>query len=124
MLERNRPKGITLLAIILFSVAIGGAALTVLFGLFFEIGVPAYLPIVIGLGYTATALASGIGLWRSADWSLVVFFCWGAFAMALTALMGIAGTAPTWQVVLLSSAAAVAVLGLGIYIRSQLPALR
>jgi len=119
-MNRSRPKGITLLAILLFSVAIGGTALTVLFGLFFEIGVPVCFPIVAGLGYTATALASGIGLWRSADWSLVVFLCWGGFAVALTALMGIAGTAPTWQVVLASSAAAMAVLGLAVYIRSQL----
>lgn len=119
-MDKSRPKGITLLAILLFSVALGGAALTVLFGLFFEIGVPAYFPIVIGLGYTVTAVASGIGLWRSADWAFAVFLCWGGFAVALAALMGIAGTAPTWQVVLLSSAATVAVLGLAVYIRSQL----
>ena len=101
-----------------FSVAIGGAALTVLCGLFFEIGVSAYFPILIGLGYTISALASGIGLWRSADWALV-----SGFAVALTALMGIAGAAPTWQVVLASSAAAVAILGFAVYIRSQLRAL-
>ena len=123
-MDKSRPKGVTLLAILLFSIAIGGAALTVMFGFFFEIGVSVYFPIVIGLGYTATALASGIGLWRSADWSLVVFLCWGGFAVTLTALMGIAGMAPTWQVVLASSAAAAAVIGLAVYIRSQLRDLR
>jgi hypothetical protein len=118
-MHKPRPKGITLLAILMFSVAIGGAAITVLFGFFFDIGVSVYFPTVIGFGYTATALASGLGLWRSANWSLVVFLCWGGFAVTLTALMGIAGVAPTSQILLASSAAAVAVLGLAFYIHSQ-----
>ena len=115
-----RPRPITALAILLFAETIGGLVLTILFSVFFEVGVPRYLIGLVGLGCSVSAFASAIGLWRMAPWSVGVFFLWGIFAVLLSLLMATTAGLPRSRVLLIAVAAALSVAGLAVYISRQL----
>ena len=120
MVQPARPRLVSALAIVLFAVTIGGIVLTVLFGMFFEVGVPRYLIALVGIGYSASALACAVGLWRMAPWSVGVFVLWGVFAVLLSVLMTATAGSPRFRVLVIAVAAALAVAALAVYLSRRL----
>ncbi|UCC85038.1 MAG: hypothetical protein JSW46_09045 [Gemmatimonadota bacterium] len=84
----RRTKVITVLAIIMFAIAVGGTVFTVLFTAFYETARPSYQLTLAGAGYAVSALVAGVGLWRVARWRWAVLIVWAVFALALTVLVG------------------------------------
>jgi uncharacterized membrane protein len=115
-----RPKGITLLAILLVGVALGGAVVTVLFAWYFDVDVQRPVLLAISIPYSACALASAHYLWRMQRKGVKYFYAWGALAVALAVLMTSESERPSWQVPLIALVTAVTVLALGEYARGSL----
>jgi len=118
-MSATRPMGITLLAILLVGVAVGGAVVTVLFTSYFDVNVERPLLLVVSVGYSACALASAVYLWRMQRRGLRYFYAWGVLALALAVLMTSASERPSWQVAIVALFTAGTVLALGEYIRGS-----
>ncbi len=120
MTQVARPKLFSALAIVLFAVTIGGIVLTILFSVYFDVGVPRYLIALVGIGYSASAFTGAVGFWRMAPWSVGVFVLWGVFAVLLSLLMTATAGSPRFRVLVIAVAAALCVAVLAIYISRQM----
>ncbi len=120
-MRSRRPRTVTVLAILLFAVTIGGLVLTGLSPMFSRatgIAWPAYA--VAGLGYALSAATSAVGLWRMTRWSIWAFGVWGTFVTLLSFLMAVASGASVWKAGAVGVFAALTVSGLGWYVARKL----
>lgn len=123
-MKQKRPRGITLLAILLVGATIGGIVIAGLSWMFAgSVGLPWYTFAAIGSAYALSAGGSGIGLWRMARWAVGVFVVWGATAVLASILMIAASSAPVWEAVAISLLTALTVSVLGLYVRHQISTL-
>jgi hypothetical protein len=83
----KRPLKITILALVLYWLSVGGIGLAILAPTLARLNVPWGWYRAAGLAYAATAMITATGLWRLAPWSYSAFIVWAGVAIA-------AGTLP------------------------------
>jgi hypothetical protein len=121
----KRRFGITVLALLLYWLSLGGFAMAILAPNLRELGVPWAWYRLAGLLYGLLAVASATGLWRLAPWSSIAFAAWAAVAIAagiLPALTLPNADVPWWVIPLGIVLAAAIFVPLGHYIRRSVPA--
>lgn len=79
--RRKRPLGATLLSLVMGWLTLS-ALLNAAFFPTAEIGLPAYIKILVG-AYAITAGATTIGLWRMKPWTLTAVRAWGVVLLVL-----------------------------------------
>lgn len=82
----KRPLGMTVLALVLSWIAIGGVGLSLASPTFARVGVPWRLYAIAGLAYGASGLLAAVGIWKLAPWACPAFQIWAASALVAGSL--------------------------------------
>jgi len=121
----KRPLGVTLLAVALAWVALGGLGLGLVSPVFAEVGVPWVLYRVAGLTYGTSALVAAVGLWKLTPWAHRAFQVWMASVLIAGSLPLLTGraAAQAWGMLPVGWALLLAVLlPLAAYVRKSVQA--
>jgi hypothetical protein len=121
----KRPFTITILALVLYWLSIGGIGLAILAPALARLSVPWGLYRAAGLAYAVTAMITATGLWRLAPWSYSAFIVWAGVAIAagtLPALTLSNADVPWWVVPAGVALFAALFVAIARYIRRAVPA--
>jgi hypothetical protein len=115
----------TVLALALVWVAIGGVGLSLVSPTFAGVGVPWMLYAIVGLAYGISALLAAVGIWKLAPWAYRAFQIWGASALLAGSLPLLTSrdSVQSWWMLPLGWALLLAVfLPLAVYVRKSVRA--
>lgn len=121
----RRPLGMSILAVALAWIALGGVGLSLASPVFATVGVPWMLYRIAGLTYGAAALVAAVGVWKLTPWAHRAFQVWVTTALIAGSLPLLTGraAAQSWWMLPLGWALLLAVLlPLAGYVRKSVQA--